>query len=136
MILGIDPGEVRIGVAIADEETRFARPLEIIDRRVTDPIERIAALVRDLDVRLVVVGRPVSLSGRAGPAVEDQRVFVEALKDVGIPIAEFDERLTTVVAEQRLRAAGRSRKNADRVKDAIAAQVMLQDFLDSQSSER
>lgn len=135
MILGIDPGDVRVGVAIADEETRFARPLEIIDRRSTDPVERIAELVRELDVRLVVVGRPVSLSGHAGPAVEKQRLLVEALTGMDLRVAEFDERLTTVVAEQGLRAAGGSRKRSARVKDAIAAQVMLQGFLDAQGPE-
>ncbi len=134
MILGIDPGEARIGLALADEETRFARPLEVIDRRTTDPTERITTLIHEHDIRHIVIGRPVSLTGRAGPAVDRQQELLQALEHLGVAITEFDERFTTVVADQRLRAAGTSRKDAARVKDAVAAQVMLQDFLDAQEA--
>lgn len=134
MILGIDPGERRIGVAAADRETRFARPLEVIDAASTDPVARIALLVRDLEADLVVVGRPVSLSGRPGPSVVARSGFVDSLREaldvLEVPIIEHDERLTTVVAEQGLRAAGGRAKARKKVLDAVAAQVMLQGFLD------
>lgn len=134
MILGIDPGSRRIGVAAADRETRFARPLEVIDAASTDPVARIALLVRDLEADLVVVGRPVSLSGRPGPSVVARRGFVDSLREaldvLEVPIIEHDERLTTVVAEQGLRAAGGRAKARKKVLDAVAAQVMLQGFLD------
>ena len=133
MILGIDPGVRRVGVAEADEETRFARPLEVIDVQVTDPIARVAELVTERAVTLVVVGRPVGLSGKAGPAVEDQQGFVERLRKIlEVEVREFDERLTTVIAEQGLRAAGGSKKSRIAVRDAVAAQVMLQGYLDSE----
>lgn len=134
MILGIDPGSRRIGVAAADRETRFARPLEVIDTASTDPVARISRLVRDLEADLVVVGRPVSLSGRSGPSVEARSEFVrslrEALEVLEVKVVEHDERLTTVVAEQGLRAAGGRAKARKKVLDAVAAQVMLQGFLD------
>lgn len=134
MILGIDPGSRRIGVAAADRETRFARPLEVIDTASTDPVARISLLVRDLEADLVVVGRPVSLSGRAGPSVEARSEFVRSLRDalevLEVKVVEHDERLTTVVAEQGLRAAGGRAKARKKVLDAVAAQVMLQGFLD------
>ena len=140
MILGIDPGSRRIGVAAADRETRFARPLEVIDTASTDPVARISLLVRDLPADLVVVGRPVSLSGRSGPSVEARSEFVRSLREAlevldvpGVPevrVVEHDERLTTVVAEQGLRAAGGRAKARKKVLDAVAAQVMLQGFLD------
>lgn len=134
MILGIDPGSRRIGVAAADRETRFARPLEVIDTASTDPVARISRLVRDLEADLVVVGRPVSLSGRSGPSVEARSEFVrslrEALEVLEVLVVEHDERLTTVVAEQGLRAAGGRAKARKKVLDAVAAQVMLQGFLD------
>lgn len=134
MILGIDPGSRRIGVAAADRETRFARPLEVIDTASTDPVARISLLVRDLEADLVVVGRPVSLSGRPGPSVEARSEFVRSLRDalevLEVKVVEHDERLTTVVAEQGLRAAGGRAKARKKVLDAVAAQVMLQGFLD------
>lgn len=132
MILGVDPGERRTGVAIADGETNWARPLEVIDARERDPIERIGEIVRERGVDRVVVGRPVGLSGRSGPAVETQQQFVRALRDkAGVPIEEFDERLTTVAAERRLREGGASAATRKSITDAVAAQLMLQDYLDS-----
>ena len=134
MILGIDPGERRVGVAVADPETRFARPLEVIDAAQDDPVERIAGLVAELGVDVVVVGRPVGLSGRPGPAVAAQQDLVERLRRrIDAPVEEHDERLTTVIAEQGLRAAGASRGARKKTRDAIAAQVMLQSYLDARA---
>lgn len=134
MILGVDPGERRVGVALADEETRFARPVEVIDRNATDPVARIAELVREHAVSLVVVGRPLSLSGEAAQAVEGVAPFVAALKDaLPVEVVEHDERLTTVIAERSLRAGGAGRDARKRLRDAVAAQVMLQGYLDSRS---
>ena len=134
MILGIDPGDRRVGVAIADLETRFARPLEVIDTRENEPIGRIQELVCDNDVDRVVVGRPVALSGVDGPAAEKMKSFLVSLRaalDVDVDV--YDERLTTVIAERSLRAAGTPAAKRKAVRDAVAAQVMLQDYLDAQN---
>ena len=132
MIIGIDPGSRRVGVAIADLETRFAHPLEVIDTTQADPTTRIAQLVAEHAADIVVVGRPTSLSGRPGPAVDVQQAFVEGLRAVlEVAVVEHDERLTTVLAEQGLRAGGASRKTRAAQRDAVAAQVMLQNYLDS-----
>ena len=132
MILGVDPGARRIGLAVADAETRFARPLEVVDVEETNAVDRIATLVDELSVSRVVVGRPVGLSGAAGPAVAAQQELVERLDAaLDVPVEEYDERLTTVIAEQGLRASGASRAARKRRRDAIAAQVMLQGYLDS-----
>lgn len=131
MILGVDPGQRRIGLAIADEETRFARPLDVIDTAARDPLATIASLVDEHDVSLVVVGRPVRLSGEAGPAVALQQGFVDQLRDaLSVAVVEHDERLTTVVAERSMRAAGASAAKRKEMRDAVAAQVMLQGYLD------
>jgi putative pre-16S rRNA nuclease len=131
MILGVDPGDRRVGLAVADEKTRFARPLEVIDTRATNVIDRIVRLVDELGVRRVVVGRPLSLSGGSGPAVASQTPLVDALRAaLVVEIVEEDERLTTVVAEQGLRAGGAKREAVKQIKDAVAAQVMLQGYLD------
>lgn len=130
-ILGVDPGTRRIGLAIADLETRFARPLEVVpaSRRA---IARILELARERSVVKIVVGKPVGLSGRDGPAVAKQQSFVADLRAATeIPIEEYDERLTTVMAESALRAAGASAKSRKEIRDAVAAQVMLQGFLDA-----
>ena len=130
-VLGVDPGTRRIGVALADLETRFAHPLEVIDAT-SSPAARIAALAEEHGIVKIVVGKPVGLSGRDGPAVEQQKAFVEELRAAtDVPVEEFDERLTTVVAEAGLRAAGTSAKKRKETRDAVAAQVLLQGFLDS-----
>jgi putative Holliday junction resolvase len=132
MIVGIDPGERRVGVAVADDETRFARPLEVVDRAATDAIGRIVEIAADVGADVIVVGRPVGLSGRAGPAVAAQEEFVAELKARSeIDVLEYDERFTTVVAERAMRAAGVPAGPRRGLRDAVAAQVMLQDFLDA-----
>ena len=132
MMLGIDVGAKRVGVAVADDETRFARPLEVIDVDATDPIERIAELCREMSVSLIVVGKPVGLSGNDGPAVDAQAGFLTRLRSaVPVELRECDERLTTVVANQGMRAAGARRSAQKRLRDAVAAQVILQSYLDA-----
>ena len=132
MIIGVDPGERRVGIAVADLETRLARPLEVIDRQETDALLRIAELVDELGADRVVVGLPLSLSGRAGSAVTAQASLLAGLRErLRVPVEEFDERLTSVVASQALRAGGAKGSRRRRLIDAVAAQVMLQGYLES-----
>jgi putative holliday junction resolvase len=132
MILGIDPGERRVGVAAADRETRMAWPVEVIDRDTTDPFLRIAKLADDLQVEQIVVGRPTGLSGKQGPAIAAQQFFIEQLRvATPIEVAEWDERLTTVIAERAMLAAGASASVRKGNRDAVAAQVMLQGYVDT-----
>jgi putative holliday junction resolvase len=132
MILGVDPGTRRIGLAIADEETRFARPLEVVDSSSSDPVARVRAVVEKEEVSLVVVGKPIGLSGREGAAVEAARSLVGDLRAaLTVPVIEHDERLSTVAAERALRESGRKGQSARQVVDAVAAQIMLQGYLDS-----
>lgn len=132
MIVGIDPGERRIGIAIADLETRFARPLEVIDTRTTDVIARVVEIVTEHDVTRLVIGRPVGLSGAAGAAVDRQQELLASLRAASdVEIVEYDERLTTVMANRALRAAGRSTRDTKNIRDAVAAQILLQNYLDS-----
>lgn len=130
-MLGIDFGTKRVGVAVADDETRFARPLEVIDVAKQNPVQRIVRLVSELDAHLIVVGKPLGLSGKEGPAVAAQSVFLKELRDaVSIEVREHDERLTTVLADQQMKAAGLKRDAKKQLRDAIAAGVMLQGYLD------
>lgn len=137
MILGVDPGLRRVGLAVADERTRVALPVEVIDVQRIDPVTRIVELARDRSASVIVVGRPVGLSGQPGPAVQAQGEFVARLRAaVSVPVEEFDERLTTVIAERNLRARGSSARTRTKVRDAVAAQVMLQGYLDTQDHRR
>ncbi len=134
--MGLDVGERRVGVAIADELGMIASPLATIERRRGD-LEEIRDLAATRGVNLVVVGLPTGMSGREGPQAATVRVFAEELRDVlgGRMAVEFwDERLTTAVAERALRE-GSSRRNTRQQRkariDAVAAAVILQGYLDA-----
>lgn len=130
-ILGVDPGSKRIGVAIADLETRVATPLDVLvaGRAAIDEIVRLATANH---ATRIVVGKPVSLAGTEGPAVELQKKFVAKLRAAAtVDVVEFDERLTTVVAESALRAGGAKASARKEIRDAVAAQVLLQGYLDA-----
>ncbi len=132
MILGVDPGARRVGLAIADEETRFARPLEVVDISTVDPVERVRAVVHNEEVSLVVVGKPIGLGGDEGPALRAARSLAQGLQAVlTVPVIEHDERLSTVAAERALRESGRKGRGLRDVVDSVAAQIMLQGYLDS-----
>ena len=132
MILGIDPGARRVGLALADLETRFARPLETVDRNEADAIERIKVVISEHDVTKVVVGRPVTMAGALGRSAEEQKSFLVALRAaLSVEVDVYDERLTTVIADRRLTEAGVSSQKRKAIKDAVAAQVMLQGYLDA-----
>ena len=133
-ILGLDIGSVRIGVALSDPLGMTAQPLEVIDRKRTDPHRRIADLVAEHEVTRVVVGRPLRLDGREGPAVAAVDKFVEALaQHVSIPIETWDERLTTAQAERAMIAGGARRDKRKGSIDKIAAALILQSYLDANS---
>lgn len=135
--LGVDVGEVRIGVATSDPDGVLATPLETV-RSGRGDVARIADLVEELSAVEVVVGLPVSLSGRHGPAAAKASHFAARLADeigsraLDVSVRLCDERLTTVSAERVLREQGR--KGADRraVVDQAAAVVILQHALDTE----
>jgi putative pre-16S rRNA nuclease len=129
--LGIDPGEVRIGVAVSDPHGVLAVPVETVSRK-ENPVERIVTIATERSAERIVVGLPLSLSGREGAASQKARAFAESLQAAtAIPIELFDERLTTVSAARDLRAAGKSPSRSRSSIDQAAATVMLQAALDS-----
>ena len=132
--LGIDVGSVRVGVALSDPDGLLATPLATVPRDVdggTD-VAAVAALVAEHDVVGVVVGLPRTLAGHEGPAAEAARVFADALTAaVAVPVLMSDERLTTVVATQQLRASGRRGRRQRAVVDQVAAVAILQGWLDT-----
>lgn len=133
--LGIDHGDARIGLAISDELGMLAHPLETIHLKdVADPLARIAAIVARDKIAMIVLGLPRNMDGSYGPAAEKVRAFAEKLK-AACPCALklWDERLTSVAAQRSLHEAGRNAKQSRAVIDQVAAQIILQGWLDSQA---
>lgn len=134
--LGIDCGEARIGLAVSDELGMLAHPLEtIVVKDTRDPIARVVQLATEKDVSHVIVGLPKNMDGTAGPAAEKARAFADKLRErLTCPIRLWDERLTTVAAQRYLHDAGRNTKQSRAVIDQVAAVIILQGWLDSQSN--
>jgi putative Holliday junction resolvase len=131
-ILGVDYGRVRIGLAISDELQLLAHPLETIAFG-NKAVARIAEIVRDKNVECVVVGVPKLMSGVAGTAANEVMAFAEKLRGaLSCEVVTWDERLTTVAAERALRDAGKKTRATRSYVDQVAAQMILQGFLDRQ----
>ena len=135
-ILGIDFGRVRIGVAISDELRFLAHPVETIPAN-GRALARIAEIVREKDVDLVIVGIPRRMSGEIGTAANEALEFVKKLRAI-LPceVATWDERLTSVAANRALQEAGKKRRDTRAYVDQVAAQMILQGYLDCQQEDK
>ena len=131
--IGLDLGSKRIGVATSDRSGLIATPYTVLQRtgdRARDH-RAIAEIVAEFEASVVVVGLPLSLSGESGPAAKGVIEEIEQMSSVvGVPIETYDERMTSVKAnevlmERKMRAQARRR-----VVDKVAAAVMLQAWLD------
>jgi putative Holliday junction resolvase len=129
-ILALDLGRARIGVAISDELQLLAHPLETI-RSDAQATSRVAEIVRQKNVDHVVVGLPRQMSGAIGAAAIEALQFVEKLRAI-LPcgVTTSDERLTTAAAHRALRDAGKKTRYAKGYVDQVAAQMILQGYLD------
>ena len=130
--LGLDVGDVRIGVALSDETSTLATGLPTI-RRVgpRKDVKAVAELVHDHRAREVVVGLPQMLDGSVGPQARKVLAFMDALRaGLAVPVVPWDERFTSVVAQQTLREAGASRRDRRASVDKVAAVLILQNYLD------
>lgn len=137
VIVALDVGQARIGVAVSDDTGLIATPLTVIHRRSTaQAIEAIARLVREEGASLVVVGLPVSFDGTLHEQARSVQSFArKARRAVDIPMVYADETLSTVRAEELLRASGmRPERIRERI-DAAAAAVILQEYLDQRGRE-
>ena len=134
-VLCLDVGMRRVGVAVSDAAGITAQPLEVIDRKDTDPFAAIAALIEARDVEIVVVGLPLALDGTEGPAVRRTRRFVEDLcARVGdVTVVEWDERMSTVAAERAMLEGDVSRARRKESVDSVAASLILQSYLGSRA---
>ena len=129
-ILALDLGRARIGVAISDELQFLAHPLETI-RADEQATSRVAEIVRQKNVDHVVVGIPRQMSGAVGAAATEALQFAEKLRVfLQCAVTTWDERLTTVAAHRALRDAGKTTRHTRSYVDQVAAQMILQAYLD------
>jgi putative Holliday junction resolvase len=130
--LGIDFGSSRIGIAISDELGMLAHPLETVPNDASF-LSRLRKIVLEKGVSRMVVGIPRNMDGSYGPAAEKAKLFLSELKSqfTDLQLIAWDERLTTMEAQRLLHAAGRDVKKSRAVIDQVAAQVLLQSYLDS-----
>lgn len=136
-VLGIDHGEARIGLAITDPVGIMAHPLETVQVKTTPPIERIAELVIQRQVKQIVLGLPIRMDGTEGTAAEKIRAFGDEIKSqVGLPLHYIDESLTTVAAAAKLHQAGKNAKKQKSIIDQAAAVEILSTWLEQNSPEQ
>jgi putative Holliday junction resolvase len=133
--MALDVGDVRIGVATTDPLRIIASPHSVIQHTSTEKdVEAIAKLVSDLGVVRLVVGLPLNQHGQPGPQAEKVLQFVDALKaKVDVEIVTQDERFTTAASQRTLIQADMRRKDRKKVIDKVAAQNILQTYLDRQA---
>ncbi len=133
-VLAVDWGRKRRGVAISDPSRTMAFPREVVET-LDDAaaIARIAALAREEEVDLIVVGLPVNVDGTEGGAAAEVRAFAGRLAEAaGMPVELFDESYTTLEAEALLRPHVKGRRNRRSKVDKVAAQVLLTGWLAAQ----
>ena len=132
-VLGVDFGHKRIGLALSDETGTIAQPLEYIAGGGVAAVSReITRICAERKIGKVVVGVPLRLDGKASEQTERTLAFIAALRRATtVPVAEWDERLTSVQAERALLEGNVRRSERKQKIDKIAAQIMLQSYLDA-----
>lgn len=131
-IVGLDPGERRIGVALSDPVGIIASPLTVLDRRDGDVLTALRAILTSNDVSIVVIGLPVGLDGEEGAAAQRARAFGRQVEEeCEVDVRFFDERFTSVIAEAALLEGDAPRQYRRSHRDKVAAAIMLQGYLDA-----
>ncbi|MEI8138260.1 MAG: Holliday junction resolvase RuvX [bacterium] len=134
-ILGVDYGTKRVGIAISDPMAMLATPLSVETvQSVEEAITAVCRIARDRGVVKIVVGIPINMNGSSGPMALEAGKFVELLRTAsGLPVDITDERLSTSLVERMLLEADVSRERRKEVRDKLAAQVILQGYLDTKA---
>jgi putative Holliday junction resolvase len=134
-LMGLDYGDKTIGIAVSDELGWTAQGLEVIRRTTVErDLNRLRELIAQYDVKELVVGLPKNMNNTIGPRGEICIEFAQSLHEtLGMPVHLWDERLTTASAQRMLIAADVSRKKRKQVIDKMAAALILQGYMDSNS---
>lgn len=129
-IMAVDLGAVRTGIAVSDELRMFAQPWKTIAGG-DAALAAVQAAVEEIKPSLVLVGLPRNMDGTYGPAADAARAFAGQLREAaGCRVELWDERLTTAAAQRALRESGRKARDQRGVVDQVAAQILLQSWLD------
>lgn len=135
-VLGVDPGSVRVGLALSDELQMTCRPLCVLDRKKPDPAGRVVEVAVHEKARIIVVGLPLNSDGSEGPSAIKARWFAERLSskaaNFDIQVVLWDERYSSAEASTLQRDVGAWRRNKGIVDDWAAA-LILQNWLDAHS---
>ncbi|MFM7827997.1 MAG: Holliday junction resolvase RuvX [Acidimicrobiaceae bacterium] len=137
--LGIDLGTRRIGVAMSDSSGVIASPLTVLTRSSTHAQDhkKIQELIDEYEVDCVVVGMPLSMSGKVGPAAKGAQDEINEMESaLSVPVYSYDERLTSKTANESMMQANMKAQARRRIVDKIAAAVMLQGWLDYSDRNR
>jgi len=131
--MGVDYGTARIGIALSDELQMLAHPAEtIVVAKTRDAAGRVAELAQTNNVARIVVGLPRHMNGSEGASAQEASSFAEKVRSlVPCEVRTWDERLSTVAAHRALREAGKSTRQTRKYVDQVAAQMLLQGYLDS-----
>lgn len=133
-VLAVDPGTVRVGLAVSDPLRITAQPLEVVPA--ADAIARITAICGELDVEEVIVGLPITEHGEEGESARMARALVRELEEAtGLPVTAVDERYTSRMAESALIEAGVRRRRRRASLDKMAAAMLLRGYLDARGDE-
>jgi putative holliday junction resolvase len=133
-ILALDVGKKRIGLAVSDALGISAQGLPTFQRtRIREDLRQLAAVIRDREISLLLVGHPLHMSGTESRQAVYTREFAERLRnETGVPVVYWDERLTTVEAERVLREAHATLEQRKKAVDRLAAVLLLESYLDRQ----
>jgi len=133
-VLGLDVGDRRIGVALSDALGLTAQRLMVLERQnLSADLEAIRTLIATHAVKRVVVGLPLTMRGVQGPQAKKVAAFIASLQRcVTVPVQSLDERLTTVQGQRALSEMNTSPRKRKQIIDQVAAQLILQHFLDTQ----
>ena len=133
--MGLDVGEVRVGIALSDRTGLIAQGLATLERAGWErDLDYLADVAEKHEVGRFVIGDPLNLDGSPGRQAERAREFASRLKEsTGLPVVLWDERFTSLSAEKTLIEAGVRRKKRRKAIDRMAAAILLQSYLDSQN---
>lgn len=135
-VLGVDYGERRLGFAVSDPDGIIAMPIETIEvRDVKQALDAVRRFCERTGADSAVIGLPLNMNGTESAMSTKVKAFADRLRNmIKLPIIEWDERLSTKIAERVLLSADISRKKRKKARDKLSAQVILQGYLDSRAA--
>ncbi len=138
IILGVDLGKTRTGIAVSDKSETFAFPREVIKEYSREKLyAKIAEIAKNEKAELIVLGLPKNMDGSEGFKAEESRRAKEFLESLtGLSVELYDERCTTVIAQKSLWDNGLDTKKGRKIVDTVAATVILEDYLNFRKNKK